>query len=290
MFGVGLHDRYFIPPDASFPYVIGTEGAGVVVASGEGTQGLLVDDRVMVSTALNPKGGTWAQLVALPAIGVAATPDALDFPTAAGIPVAGKPAVESLHALDLEPGETLYVAGASGAIGTLVVQMATRRGVRVMGSASERNHDYLRSLGAERAVDYGDPRWPDEVRRWSGGGVDAALAIQPGTPSPSRDVVRDGGRVITVSGDPCEGERGITVEQFVHRPDARQEMADLVDDISEGRIRLVLERVDPFEDALAALEKTETRHARGKIVVAAPPGDAPVEIWPATARGIGTDR
>lgn len=117
-----------------------------------------------------------------------------------------------------------------------------------------------------------DQAWPDEVRRWSGGGgVDAALAIQPDTPASSRDVVRDGGRVVAVAGDPSEAERGIRVQQFVHRADADKEMAELVDDITTKRVSLVLEPVHPFEEALVALEKTETRHARGKLVVTLPP-------------------
>jgi len=266
-FGVGIHDRYFVPPQGPLPYVVGSEGAGIVRSVGREVRDVTPGDRVMVSTGLNPKGGSWAELVALAASSTLPMPEGLGFDVAAGIPVAGKTAVECLHTLALASGETLFVAGASGAIGTLVVQMAARRGVRVAGSASVDNHEYLRSLGAELAVDYRDPAWVDQVRRWAGEGADAALAIQPGTAPASQAAVRDAGRVVTVSGDPCPSERGIRVEQFVHRPDARSEMVELVDDISEGRIELVLERVHPFEDALSALEKTETRHARGKVVV-----------------------
>src|SRR5699024_5474279 len=128
-------------------------------------------------------------------------PDALDTATAAGITVAGTAAVNSLHTLDLHEGDTLFVAGASGAIGTLVVQMASSRGIRVMGSASEHNHAYLKELGAEEAVDYHDPDWPALVQRWADGGADAALAIQPGTGAPCQQVVRAQGHVVTVSGD-----------------------------------------------------------------------------------------
>jgi NADPH:quinone reductase-like Zn-dependent oxidoreductase len=58
----------------------------------------------------------------------------------------------------------------------------------------------------------------------------------------------------------------------MHRADAREEMSELIDDIAAGRMRLVLEHVYPFDDALSALEKTETRHARGKLVVTVPGG------------------
>ncbi len=269
-FGVGVHDRYFIPQGVSFPYVIGLEAAGVVVETGAEVTGIDVGDRVMVNSAGNPKGGTWAPFAAMNPRHVTVVPDALDLMTAAAIPIAGDAAVESLHTLGMESGQTLFVAGASGAIGTLVVQMAAQRGVRVAGSASLANHDYLRSLGAELTVDYGDLTWTDQVREWAAGGVDAALAIQPGTPAPSLQVVRDGGHLVTVSGDPCPTERGIDVEQFPHRADTRSDMAELVADISIGRTRRVIEHVYPFEQALTALEKTETRHARGKLVVTVP--------------------
>lgn len=266
-FGVGIQDRYFIPPNGPFPYMIGTEGSGVVVRVGPDAERVDVGDRVLMTTAMQPKGGTWAEFVVVSESAVTPVPKAMGFPTAAGIPVAGKSAVESLHTLDLNAGDTLFVAGASGAIGTLVVQLAAARGIRVAGSASAGNREYLRSLDAEVAVDYRDPMWPDEVRRWQPGGVDAALAIQPGTAAHSLGVVRDGGHVVTVSGDAIEAQRGICVEQFVHREDAGAEMAQLIDDVAAGRIRVVLERIYPFAQPLSALEKTETRHARGKLVV-----------------------
>lgn len=267
-FGVGLHDRYFIPPDARFPYVIGTEAAGVVVEAGAGVEAFGPGDRVLLSSALNAKGGSWAEFVVVGEGGLTRMPDELDFPTAAGIPVAGKTAVESMHTLDLRRGDSLFVAGASGAIGTLVVQMAVAQGIRVAGSASARNHDHLLSLGAEKAVDYNASDWQEQVRQWAPGGVGAALAIQPGTGAQSQFVVRERGHVVTVSGDAFEPERDVRVEQFMHRADARRDMADLLAAIADGRIRVVLERIYPFTEAVAALEKTETRHARGKLVVA----------------------
>ncbi len=254
-FGVGIHDRYFISPNGPFPYVIGIEGAGVVAAVGPDVIGIEVGSRVMVSTAMHPKGGTWAESAVVEQAGISLMPDGLDFTTAAGIPVAGGTALESIHALDLKPGETLYVAGASGAIGSLVMQMAAQRGARVVGSASAPNHDHLRAMGAERAVDYRDGQWPDQVRAWTPGGVDAALAIQPGTAPSAQSVVRDGGRVITVSGDTCPSERGIRVKQFMHRAETAGEKAALVDDITAGRIVLVLEHVYPFAEALTALRR-----------------------------------
>lgn len=267
-FGVGLHDRFFIPSEATFPYVIGTEGAGVIVEVGEQVSGFAVGDRVIFTTTLQPQGGSWAEYAAAPQAGLIALPDNLGFAQGAAVPVAGKTALECMRSLELKAGQCLFIAGASGAIGTLVIQLAVAEGVHVSASASESNHAYMKSLGADKAVDYRVADWPDEIRAWSGPGVDAALAIQPGTAIDSIELVRDGGRLITVSGDNDQVApvREIAVRQIEHG-DTRREMHALVSAISSGDIRIEIEKEYRFEEALDALVKTETRHARGKVVV-----------------------
>lgn len=266
-FGVGIHDRYYIPDDAGFPYTIGTEAAGTIVESGSKVAHFQTGDRVMLTSVMLAKGGCWAEYVVVPQNALVALPDTMGFTEGAAIPIAGKTALECIRALGLAAGDTLFVAGASGAVGTLVVQLATRRGIRVAGSASPKNHEYMLSLGAEFAVDYSAADWTQQVRQWCPGGVSAALAIQPDTAAGSMQVVRDAGKVITVSGDKIEAQRDITVAQLDHQEDAQKVVADLASNIAVGKLRLVLEHVYPFEQALDALQKTETRHARGKLVV-----------------------
>lgn len=268
-FGVGVHDRYFIPATATFPYPIGTEAAGVIAATGRSVTTFKVGEAVVLTNVLSPKGGPWAPFAVAPEQTLIRLPEKMSFVEAAAIPIAGNAALESMKSLALKRGESLFIAGASGAIGTLLIQMAAARGIRVAGSASPKNHDHMHALGAELAVDYADPDWPLKVRAWMPEGVDAALAIQPGTGQGCVTVVRTGGRVVTVSGDNASvvPERGIRVEQMMHHPETRQELIQLISDIAEGRVRLVIERVYPFEQALDALSKTETRHARGKLVV-----------------------
>lgn len=159
-------------------------------------------------------------------------PNEIDFTQGAALPVAGKSAIESMRALDLKEGDTLFVAGASGAIGTFIIQLAKTQGIRVIGSASSKNHAYMLQLGAEKAVDYSDSVWKDHVKQWMPGGVDAALAIQPGTGEDSMDVVKDGGKVITVSGDKVESERNITVQQFQHQLSVQHAVGPLMEDIA----------------------------------------------------------
>lgn len=266
-FGVGIHDSYYVPDDVDFPYVIGTEAAGVIVRTGNGVLDYQAGDRVILNSAMQAKGGCWAEYVVVSESELYSLPAEMDFTAGAAFLIAGKTALESMRALELGSGDILFVAGASGAIGTLVIQLATAKGIRVIGSASQRNHDYILSLGAESAVDYSDPNWQRAVGQWCHGGVSAALAIQPNTAADSMAVVRDGGRVITVSGDQIKSERHIEVAQIEHREDTRHAVNDLLTDIADERILLVIEGVYPFADALDALRKTETRHARGKVVV-----------------------
>ncbi len=268
-YGVGVHDRFFIPPAGPFPYTLGTEGAGVVTAIGAAVTTVAIGDRVMITTIMRPAGGTWADFAVAPEKTVTKLPAAIDFATAAGFPIPANAAVETLHTLDLVRGSTLFVGGGSGAIGTLLIQMATRRGLRVAASASAANLALMLSLGAELAVDYNDQTWPDQVKRWAENGVDAAVAIVPKIAAGCIGIVKDGGHLVTVSGDAesVSAERGVRIEQFQHRADPGAEMSQLLQDIAAGDIRLVVERVYDFEDTVAALEKTETRHARGKLVV-----------------------
>lgn len=268
-FGVGIHDRCFIPMQVPFPYTIGLEGAGTITKTGTRVTDFSPGDRVIFTTILQPQGGSWAEYAATHQSDLIRLPEALTFAQGAAVPIAGKTALECIRSIDLTQGDSLFIAGASGAIGTLVIQMAAARGIRVAASASEKNQAYMQALGAEKTVDYHDPTWPQQVLAWSNGGVDVALAIQPGTGIASIQVVKEGGKLITVSGDSDQvvAERAIVVSQMGHQADTQQKMVELVDTLARGEIQVVIEKEYPFEQALEALKKTETRHARGKLVV-----------------------
>lgn len=267
--GVGIHDSYFLPPGISYPYVVGIEAAGVVERTGSAVHTPQVGDRVAFVSSMQPKGGTWAEYVAVKQSSlIVPIPDAMDVTEAAAVPVAGNTVLRALHGLSGIPaGGSLFIAGGSGAIGTLAIQLARTRGWRVAVSASAHNHDYVRSLGAELAVDYHDPDWADQVRAWMPGGVDGAMAVQPGTTAVSLPVVRDGGTVVAISGDVVPSERGVTVANIPYDVDVHDELVQFLVAIDKGEYRVELEHVYPFEEAQAALAKVQTRRARGKLVL-----------------------
>lgn len=267
--GVGIHDSYFLPGDAKYPFPIGIEAAGVVERVGPGVLDHRPGDRVAFVSSMQPKGGTWAEYTAVKSSSlIVSVPAGLDFVEAAAVPVAGNTVLRAVQALEPIPvGGSLFIAGGSGAIGTLAIQVARARGWRVGASASKRNHDLMLSLGAEVVVDYNDPAWHEQIRQWLPGGVDAAMAVQPGTSADSLSVVRDGGKLITISGDVVTPERNVHVEVVPHDADVKGALTHLMAEIARNDKRVEIERVYPFEEAQAALAKVQTRHARGKIVL-----------------------
>ncbi len=267
--GVGIHDSYFLPPNISYPYPIGIEGAGVIEQVGSDVTEHASGEGIAFVSSMQAKGGTWAEyaVVRQDAM-IVPIPEGLSYEQAAAVPVAGNTAVKTFHELEGVPADgALFVAGASGAIGTFIIQMAKAKGWRVAASASASNHDYLISLGADSVVDYHDQTWIEEVLAWSPGGVDAAVAIPPNTTTDSVKVVSDGGTVVTISGDQVPPTRGIRIVMPSHHLDVRAETESLMQQIADGELTLTIEHVFPFGNALQALSKVQTRHARGKTVL-----------------------
>ncbi|MGO2644184.1 NADP-dependent oxidoreductase [Brevibacterium aurantiacum] len=268
--GVGVHDPLFLPAEVQYPYTIGIEAAGTVVAVGEQVTGLGPGDRIAFVSAMQASGGTWAQYTAVRGDAlIASVPDDVDAATAAALPVAGSTAVRSFLSLPdpLESGSVLFIAGGSGAIGTLAIQLARRAGWTVAASASPGNHEYMSSLGAEMTVDYRDPDWQRRILDWSPHGVQAALAIQPGTTAESLPVVTDAGTIVTVSGDPLATERDITVRGLDQTARVDAVLQTLLDGAADGSLQVEIERDYPFDAALEAIDKVRQRHARGKVVI-----------------------
>ncbi len=246
-----------------FPLVPGWDVAGEVVAVGPAVRHVQVGQDVVGYARLDHVGhGTWADLVAVPARGIAPAPASLDAVGASCLPLAGLTAWQSLvEVLEVAPGETVLVHAASGGVGHLAVQIAVARGARVLGTASERNHDFLRGLGAEPLA-YGDGL-VDAVRELAPDGVDAVLDLAGGqaleqTPA----LLRVPGRAVSVV-DPAVADQGGTYV-FV-RPDVAQlrELTALVD---SDRLRPAVQSTHPLEQVRAAVEEARAG-VRGKVVL-----------------------
>ena len=148
-----------------FPLVIGTDGAGVVVAKGSRVKRFRIGDHVYAASTENARGGYYAQYIAASETHVARVPRRLDFVHAAALVYPGLTALRGVNdILGVRRGETVLIFGASGAVGTLAVQMAKYRGARVIATASARRaQSVLRQLGASAVVDARDPHMVDAL-------------------------------------------------------------------------------------------------------------------------------
>jgi NADPH:quinone reductase-like Zn-dependent oxidoreductase len=269
--GVGMHDEYFHAQDVRYPYVIGIEAAGIIEEVGANVTGYRIGDRIAFISMMQPKGGTWAEYAVISKSSlILPIPDTMTFEQAAAFPVVGNTVLKALVGAGLHPGETLFIAGGAGALGSMLIQLAVARGYTVVASASKQNHNYMKSLGAAQVVDYRDPDWQAQVRTLYPAGVDAAIAIHPGTPVAVQPVVKDGGVLMAVSGDTVATERGIVLKGVYNDIDVSNELVDLLAQVNDGRITQTLSNVYPLEEALAALNQVQTRHTRGKLVLSLP--------------------
>lgn len=272
--GVNPADYKHLSPergtDRPLPLSIGYEVAGVITAIGPDTTiasgGGAIGDEVV---AFRVRGG-YASEITVPARDVFAKPDALDFPAAANLLLAGATAAEMLHVTGVAVGQTILVHGASGAVGVSILQQARILGATVVGTASERNFDLLRGFGAI-PIPYG-PGIADRVRQVSPAGIHAALDTV-GTQEAldaSLELVPDRGRIVTIVQSASSRSLGIRIlggarpESAVFRAKARQRLLDWA---AAGRLVVPVVRTFPLTAALEALELVRTGHPGGKLAL-----------------------
>ncbi|WP_098011109.1 NADP-dependent oxidoreductase [Streptomyces sp. sk226] len=236
------------------PAGVGLDAAGVVDEVGEGVTDVAVGDRVFGEGA-----DTYAEFAVLSAW--APMPDGLSFAEAAGYPSVVETALRIIDEVGVRPGQKLLVSGASGGVGSAVLQIARERGVRVIGTAGAANQDYLRELGA-LATTYGDG-WVERVRGL--GPVDAALDLAGSGVIPDLVALTgDPAKVVTIAdlGAPEFGVRFSGVAGSV--PDALAEAASL---IARGRLHIPVEKSYALTEAAAAHADSRAGHTRGRRVI-----------------------
>lgn len=250
--------------DTTFPVVPGWDVAGVVEKVGLDTPELQVGDEVYGYVRKDwMQAGTFAELVAAPVRTLAHKPASLSFEEAAAVPLAGLTAFQTLARADVRAGQTVLVHAAAGGVGQFAVQLAVARGARVVGTASERNHEYLRGLGAEPVV-YGDGL-VERVRALVPDGVDAVLDFgSDDLVDTSRGVLADGGTVASIVDAAARDELG---GHYVWVRPSSSDLASLAELIDAGKVTVDVAQVFDLADAAAAHEASQTGHVRGKVVV-----------------------
>jgi NADPH:quinone reductase-like Zn-dependent oxidoreductase len=241
-----------------FPSIPGIEAAGVVDEVGDGVTDVATGDEVFGSSV----GGASAEHALLDQYAV--KPADLPWAEAAGLPVAVETAVRGLDLLGVESGQTVLVNGAAGGVGSAAVQFARARGARVIGTASEGNHDFLRSLGAEPTT-YGDGL-VERVRELAPDGVDRALDTAGKGALPDLiEITGSPDNVVTIA-DFTAAQHGVRVTTG---SDGRswQALGQAAQLHEEGKLSLPVERTFPFEQAPEAHRISQEGHVRGKLVL-----------------------
>jgi NADPH:quinone reductase-like Zn-dependent oxidoreductase len=257
----GLESRY----PCHFPLVPGWDVAGVVESVGPAVTEFAPGDEVMGYVRRDHiQWGTYAELVPAPVRTLAPKPPSLDWAEAAALPLAGLTAWQALtRVLDVGEQDVVLVHAASGGVGSFAVQLAQVLGARVIGTASERNQEYLKSLGAEPVV-YGEGL-PDRVRSLAPDGVTAILDLVGGEAlEASPDLLAEGGRLASVLNPSRVAELG--GGYWFVRPDA-EDLRALGGFVDEGRLRVHLERTFPLDEAAEAQRAIEEGHTRGKLAL-----------------------
>ncbi|WP_277682016.1 NADP-dependent oxidoreductase [Saccharomonospora azurea] len=249
--------------ETQFPITPGWDVSGVVEAVGLDVYDYAVGDEVIGYVRKDwVQNGTYAELVAANVRLIARKPAALDWTEAAGLPLAGLTAYQCLDRVRVGEGETVLVHAAAGGVGAFATQLAVLRGARVIGTASERNHDFLRELGAE-PVSYGDGL-VERVRSLVPNGVDAVVDCVGGESiDASREVLSDFSRLVSVVDPRAEELGGATM--WV-RPNAA-DLTELARRADAGELRVFVDRVLPLEQAAEAWRLSMEGRTRGKIVL-----------------------
>lgn len=250
--------------DVNFPVTPGWDVAGVVTAVGFDTPEFQVGDEVYSYGRRDTvQGGTFAEFVSLPAAVVAHKPASLSWKQAAGLPLTGMTAQRTLDALALGKGDTLLIHNGSGGVGRTGIQLAVHAGIRVIATASAKNHARLRELGAE-PVEYGEGL-VERVKELAPNGVDAVADFVGGSLEATLAVLKDGGKHASIADWTVlsHGGRYIWV-----RPDAKEldRLSTLVED---GTLTVDVSASYPMEQLAQAFEANMAGHGGGKIVLTA---------------------
>ncbi|RKN70093.1 NADP-dependent oxidoreductase [Paenibacillus ginsengarvi] len=246
--------------DIQLPQIPGNEFAGIVDQVGEGVTGLHIGSEVLGFALLN----CYAEYVVVGADQIVSKPGSMSWEEAGGLTGNGQGAYIAMKAIGVGPGDTVLIHGAAGSLGAFAVQLAKEWGAKtIIGTASESNHDYVRSLGAI-PITYGEGL-VERVRALAPNGVDAAFDTAGAEAvRASVELVQDRNRICTFVAYDLIEELGLRV---IRGERSATRLAELVDLHSKGKLRIHIRQTFPLEQVADAHQLIETRHGRGKIVL-----------------------
>ena len=271
------------------PATLGSDLAGVVVEVGSRVTRFKPGDAVFASI-FDLGTGALAEFAVVPENAAAHKPANLDFVQAASIPMVGLTSWQALkERAKLKPGQKVFIPAGSGGIGTFAIQLAKHLGAKVGTTTSTGNVDLVQSLGADEVIDYKKQEFEEVLRDY-----DAVLGTVRGDAlEKSLRILKPGSTVVSLVGPPDAAfarargmnffmmfvfgllsrkiirhakKRGVEYSFLFVHPDGRQ-LAEIGELLKAGRIRPVIDKVFPFDQAKEALAYLEKGRAKGKVVV-----------------------
>jgi NADPH:quinone reductase-like Zn-dependent oxidoreductase len=249
-----------------YPVILGRDYAGVVEQVGAAVTAYSAGDRVFgFLLHANPTAhdGAWAELITVGQdLSIAPVPDSVELGTAGAAPLAGITAFTAVDALRLTEGDVVLVAGATGGVGSLAIQLAARAGATVVAPALPEDEPFLRDLGVTEIV----PREGDvaaAVRERFPDGVDALLDLVNYVPGSYDAALKDGARVASPTGAAGEGHGRTMVMAGPTTENLRRLGALLAD----GSLRIPVQHTYPLVEAPEALAALGDRHTQGKLAI-----------------------
>lgn len=248
------------------PLILGWDAAGVIDALGTGVQAWQPGQEVMVFAPIGGQG-CYAEYICVDADLLAAKPSQLSMTEAAAVPLAAVTAWQGLFkAGQLQPGQRVYIHGASGGVGGFAVQLAKARGAFVYASCSARSRDYVASLGADVCLDYQQQDFAEQLTE-----LDLLFACVGGNQVLPRALptLKSGGRLISTFDeiDPALAQaQGVDYQRMWVQPSGA-DLKQLAELLQSGQLRVQLDQVWPLHQAREALARSESGRALGKVVL-----------------------
>jgi NADPH:quinone reductase-like Zn-dependent oxidoreductase len=258
----GKYAKFF---NTALPLIPGYDIAGVVEKTGVKIDKFKVGDAVYAYIDLK-KGGGYAEYALVTEKEAAPKPKAAGFAEAAAVPVVALTAWQALvDTAKLSAGQSVLIHGGSGGVGSFAIQFAKLRGAKVIATASTRNQDFLKQLGADVAIDYTKQKFEEVAKD-----VDVVLeTVGKDTLARSYGVVKKGGILVSLLGPPDQAEldrHGIRGSALGVEPNSA-ELAEIGKLIDEKKIKVIVSETFPLAEAAKAQEQADTGHTRGKIVL-----------------------
>ncbi|MBD2528387.1 NAD(P)-dependent alcohol dehydrogenase [Nostoc flagelliforme FACHB-838] len=255
---------------SKFPKILGFDVAGDVVAVGSGVTRFKPGDAIYGSTSF--PGGGYAEFAAIPENLAALKPSNLSYEETAAVPLAALTALQALRDQgNIQTGQAVLINGAAGGVGIFGVQIAKALGAIVTGVSSTKNLDFVKSLGADRVIDYTQQDFTEDIAQY-----DIIFdAVGKRSLSQSKRVLKPNGIYITTLPSPEVFFEGVLTAflpgqkaKFILEKPNTQDLVYLKELIEAGKIRAVIDRTYPLQELAAAHSYSESERAVGKIAIA----------------------